>query len=270
MSKTILITGATDGIGYETAKVLAEKGYNLILHGRNSTKVDIIVEECKKFNRTNSVEGIVADFSDIKQVKNMVTKLIANGNRLDVLINNAGVYKANDTITVDGLELRFAVNTYAPYILAKGLLALMSTEGRIINLSSAAQSTVDMGALRKGYLMSHNDAYAQSKLAITMWSFEMGKVLKEQSGGPVVIAVNPKSFLGSKMVKEGYGMEGHDIRIGADILVELAIDEEHASRTGQYYDNDQMRYSRPHPDALDEKLCIKLMEVMDEVIDSIV
>lgn len=266
MKKTILITGATDGIGLETAKILAEKGYNLILHGRSSTKVETIVDTCRKIDQNLSIEGLVADFSDLKQVKYMVKNLVDQGKKIDVLINNAGVFVADNTRTVDGLELRFAVNTYAPYILSKGVLPLMEADGRIVNLSSAAQGRVDFNALKEAGRMTHNEAYAQSKLAITMWSFQMAKELKEKNGGPVVIAVNPKSFLGSKMVKEGYGMEGHDVRIGADILVRLAIDHKHGNATGKYYDNDQGRYADPHPDALDEKLRCKLIQVMDETI----
>lgn len=263
MSKTILITGATDGIGYETAKRLAEKGHSLILHGRSQRKTDAIVELCKGINGSISVEGIVADFSDLKQVKTMVTTLLAEVDHLDVLINNAGVYKAKETTTIDDIELRFAVNTYAPYILTKGLLPLMDEDGRLLNLSSAAQSSVDINALRKVKPMTHDEAYSQSKLAIMMWSLELAK---ESKPGPVIIVVNPKSFLGSKMVKEGYGMEGHNLSIGADLLVRLALDEAHGKKIGEYYDNDQERYAKPHPDALDEQLRRELIQAMDEVL----
>ncbi len=92
-------------------------------------------------------------------------------------------------------------------------------------------------------------AYAQSKLAITMWSCHMAMELKEN--GPAIIAVNPASMLGSKMVKEAYGVAGGDLSIGADILCRAALSDEFAGASGKYFDNDTGRFASPHPDALD-------------------
>ena len=119
----------------------------------------------------------------------------------------------------------------------------------MINLSSAAQSPVDPAALAGKVRLSEGQAYAQSKLAITMWSRSMALALGPD--GPAVIAVNPGSLLGSKMVKEAFGMAGGDIRIGAEILTRAALDDEFASASGQYFDNDAGRFAPPHRDALD-------------------
>ena len=135
-----------------------------------------------------------------------------------MLINNAGIFKTPEPITQDGLDVRFAVNTIAPYLLTQKLLPLLGASGRVINLSSAAQSPVDPEALAGRVRLSDDlTTYAQSKLALTMWSRSMALSLKDE--GPVIIAVNPGSLLGTKMVKEGFGMAGNDIRIGADILI---------------------------------------------------
>ena len=92
-------------------------------------------------------------------------------------------------------------------------------------------------------------AYAQSKLALTMWSRHLGQSLGEE--GPMVVSVNPGSLLATKMVKEGFGMAGSDVGIGVDILVRTALADEFANASGQYFDNDAGRFASPHPDALD-------------------
>ena len=186
------------------------------------------------------------------EVEALVGAVAGRHARLDVLINNAGVYNAPDRVTGDGLDVRFAVNTIAPYLLTQRLLPLLESSGRVINLSSAAQAPVDTEALSgRVRLPDDYEAYAQSKLAITMWSRHMALALKEN--GPIFIAINPGSLLGTKMVKEGFGVAGKDIRIGAEILLRAALADEFATASGQYFDNDSGRFASPHPDALDDR-----------------
>lgn len=263
MSKTILITGSTDGIGLVTAKMLASTDHMLILHGRSQEKVDAAIGSVRALNDAVNIHGVVADFSSMAQVKTMAETVLAKYKHLDVLINNAGVYVAKEAATEDGLELRFAVNTYAPYLLTKLLMPMMDETSRVVNLSSAAQSSVDIEALAKASRMSDDQAYAQSKLAITMWSMQMASDLKKD-GGPSVVAVNPKSFLGSKMVKEAYGSDGHDIRIGGDILIRAGLSDEFNDASGKYFDNDRGIFAMPHPDALDEKMRSEVIHCLEE------
>ena len=91
--------------------------------------------------------------------------------------------------------------------------------------------------------------YAQSKLALTMWSIHLAHQLGDQ--GPLIIPVNPASFLGSKLVKDAYGLEGNDLGIGADILCRAALSEEFSNASGKYFDNDSGLFKDPHADALD-------------------
>ena len=156
------------------------------------------------------------------------------------------------------------VNTISPYLLTKRLLPLLPGDGRVINLSSAAQSPVSLKALAGQTRLNDGQAYAQSKLALTMWSFQLARALTDK--GPTIIAVNPGSQLASKMVKDAYGIEGGDLGMGADILVRAALSQEFANASGRYFDNDQGRFSQPHPDALNTEKNGKLVAAIDAIL----
>ncbi|SLN16945.1 Putative ketoacyl reductase [Roseovarius albus] len=258
MTKTILITGATDGIGLATARLLVAQGHTVLLHGRSAEKLKTAQDELKE---SGMVEGFLADLSRLNEVENLAADIAAKHDTLDVVINNAGILKTPATTTPDGFDTRFAVNTFAPALLTKLLLPLMPADGRVINLSSAAQSPVDLQALSTSHPMQDMEAYAQSKLALTMWSFHMGKELG--ANGPAIIAVNPGSLLGSKMVKEGFGIAGKGLDIGAQILVRAALSDEFAQATGQYFDNDIGQFGAPHPDALDASEVTQVVAAID-------
>ena len=270
MTKTILITGSTDGIGLETAKIFSEQGHTVLLHGRSETKLEQAKDTIENAHiQKSEVKTYCADLSDIAEVTKLADAIARDHKQLDCLINNAGVLKVPEPLTEDGLDVRFVVNTYAPYILTQRLFPLMKTSGRILNLSSAAQAPIDLRAL-SGHPIQMTDmgAYAQSKLAITMWSQYMAQNIAKELGqkGPVVLAVNPGSLLASKMVKDGFGVQGNDLRIGADILVQLALEPEYQHGSGQYFDNDKGHFAEPHSDALDPQKVDAVMRAMKETI----
>ena len=248
MKKMILITGATDGIGFETARKLASEGHALLLHGRSEEKLATVKTELSTIAGVGELKTYCADLSKLPEVEALATAITEEHATLDVLINNAGVFKVPNTQTSDGYDVRFIVNTVAPYLLTNKLLPFMTANGRVVNLSSAAQAPVDLEALSGNRTLADGEAYAQSKLGITMWSFHLSAALGSE--GPAIIAVNPASFLASKMVKEAYGAEGNDLGIGADILFRAAVSNEFQAASGRYYDNDRRQFSSPHPDAL--------------------
>jgi NAD(P)-dependent dehydrogenase (short-subunit alcohol dehydrogenase family) len=139
----------------------------------------------------------------------------------------------------------------------------MDPSGRVINVSSAAQAPINLKALAGEARLADMEAYAQSKLALTIWSRELAKKLPD---GPVVVAVNPGSLLASKMVKEGFGVAGNDLSIGADILDRAALSDEFASASGKYFDNDAGRFAEPHSYALDPQKSEEVMSVIEDVL----
>ena len=266
MSKTILITGSTDGIGLETAKMCSAAGHQVILHGRSQAKLKTAMEELAQTSPNGEIPGYQADLSKLSEIMDLSSQIKQDFDHLDVLINNAGVYKTPNPIAENGLDIRFMVNTVAPSVLTKELLPLLGRDGRVISLSSAAQASVNLQALTGQQRVSDMDAYAQSKLALTMWSAEMARA---HSDGPVFIAVNPGSLLASKMVKEGFGVAGNDIRIGADILMRLSLDPEFENASGKYFDNDRGQFGPPHANASDPQLAAQVMGTLEKVVSSL-
>lgn len=263
MVKTILITGATDGIGRETAKTLAKAGHHLLLHGRSPNKLEAVKEQLVSVG-DGPTETYQADFSNLAEVAAMADAVAGDLGSLDVLINNAGIFKTSDARTGDGLDVRFAVNTVAPYLLTRKLLSALGASGRVVNLSSAAQAPVDLDALNGEGRLDDMNAYAQSKLALTMWSSALARELGDE--GPSIIPVNPGSMLGSKMVKEGFGVAGGDLGVGADILCRAALSAEFDGASGRYFDNDQGRFAEPHPAGRDSAACDAVVRAIEDVL----
>ena len=259
MTKTILITGSTDGIGLLTAQKLSADGHKVLLHGRSLPKLENAVAAVG-----GDVETYAADLSDLSAVRKLAENIRAEHNQLDVLINNAGVLKAPNAMLENGQDIRFVVNTLAPYLLTDLLLPIIPADGRVVNLSSAAQAPVNTEAMHGNVPLSDMDAYAQSKLAITIWTREWSKSLPE---GPIMVAVNPGSLLASKMVKEGFGIAGNDMSIGADILIDAALGQRFAGASGAYFDNDSGAFSDPHAAALDANHAAEVMKTIKDLIN---
>ncbi|MGI9409474.1 MAG: SDR family NAD(P)-dependent oxidoreductase, partial [Hyphomicrobiaceae bacterium] len=263
MPKTILVTGATDGIGLETAKKLVSAGHHVLVHGRNPAKLDAAQKLLAALPGDGTTQAYLADVSKMAEVSDLAEQVSGQHDRLNVVINNAGVYKMPNPITDDGFDARFVVNTIAPFILTQKLMPRMTATGRIVNVSSAAQAPVNPDAMAGRTHLEDMEAYAQSKLAITMWT---NALAGSRTDGPILVAVNPGSLLASKMVKEGFGVAGSDLGIGADILTRAALSDEFADANGKYFDNDAGQFGPPHADALDPRKCERVVAAIEQLL----
>jgi len=264
MSKIILITGSTDGIGKLAATKLAQSGHQLILHGRNPEKLSKVLKDIKSNTGNNNITGYEADFSKMEDVKKMAAKINEEQSSIDVLVNNAGILKTAHTITESGIDIRMVVNYLTPVLLTNALIPLLqrSNDPRIINLSSAAQASVSASSFGKNSALSQNQAYAQSKLAILIWSFYLAK----QQPDIITIALNPGSLLDTKMVKEAYGRHWSSADKGADIIIDLATNSKYSESSGQYFDNDNGGFGRAHPDAYDSQVINNLISMTKTIV----
>ncbi len=264
MHKIILITGATDGIGFETAKKLASQGHDLIIHGRNEKKLKSAQFKLLALENVGNVDSVLADLSDFKAVKDLADTILAKYKSIDVLINNAGIFKTSVTKNTQGLDIRFVVNSIAPYYLSQLLTPILGTSGRIVNLSSAAQSPVNIEALLGKVELDDMQAYSQSKLAIRLWTHSFSL----NSENPTCLSVNPGSLLASKMVKEGFGVAGSDLSIGADIVSELALSPHMNERNGQYFDNDLGHFATQSLSKQQQKMAVDIINTMQLIINN--
>ena len=263
MQKTVLITGSTSGIGLLTARRFAEAGHRVCLHGRNSKKLADVAKELASIGNGQAVPQYVADFSDLGQVRAMAADIQREAPQLDVLINNAGVFMTANPKTAAGLDVRFVVNTLAPCLLTELLLPLLAraADARVISLSSAAQSSVSLAALRGETPLADYEAYAQSKLALTMWSADLAR----RHPAITAIAANPASLLDTNMVQEAFGHARASADVGADILFRLATAAEYAGKTGQYFDNDRGEFAPAHPDTLDASTSAEVVQAVRDL-----
>lgn len=258
MQKTILITGATDGIGKLTAQKLAAYGNTVLVHGRNPAKLDKVARDLAE--ETNAdVHPYLADLSDLMQVRALADQVRSDHDKIDVLINNAGVLGA--PVDAVGLDLRFVVNTLAPVILTERLLPHIAPSGRIVNVLSAAQNAIVPEVLT-GKIDSGSDmaTYAQSKLALGIWAEQKAKECGEH---PIFVSLNPGSYLASKMVTEELGMRGNDLSIGANILCDAALCDEFGESTGRYWDNDSRHFTQLNLAAADEEHIALVMALIE-------
>lgn len=181
IGKIILITGATSGIGKETALALAKMGATILVGGRNPEKTRQTVLAIQNTAANERIEGYVADLSSMSQVRSLAAQINEKHPRLDILINNAGGFFARRYVTSDGMELTFALNHMSYFILTQCLMdvLLASNSARIINVSSEAHRSAQINFNDLHWEKNYNGwtAYSQSKLANILFTNELDRQL---------------------------------------------------------------------------------------------
>lgn len=270
--KVALVTGASSGIGLETAVGLAQRGARVVMTGRDSRRSQEARTEVVKRSGNDSVELFVADFARLSEVRRLAQEVRARTDRLHILVNNAGLYSRARRITDDGHELTFAVNHLAPFLLTNLLLDLLQAgaPARIVNVASAAHrwSHLDLDDLtmERGY--RPREAYGRSKLANVLFTRELARRLT--GTGVTANALHPG------VVRTGIGRGGWRVftsplrwaflspHRGARTTLYLASSPEVEGVTGQYFA--RRRKARPSRAAQDDGVAQELWKASEALV----
>lgn len=261
--KTVLITGSTDGIGRQTAFELASRFSNIIIHGKDDKKIEKTVKFIKDNTRNENIDYVKADLSLLKDIKEMSEILEKKYKKIDVLINNAGIFSHKRIITPDGFELTFMINYLSHFYLTYLLFPLLKNKGtRIINVSSMAHSSdLDFDNLQgeKGY--NGYTAYSYSKLMNILFTFELAERVNKYN---ITSNCLHPGVINTKLLNEGWGMGGSSVEIGAQTSVFLAASDEVSEITGRYFVNKSV--SNPAQISFDSNIRKRLWNLSEDLL----
>lgn len=255
---TVLITGATDGLGRALAERFAGRGDRVVVHGRDAERIDRAVSEIKTATGNDDVYPALADLAELRQVRTLAEQVADLD--LDVLISNAGIGAdvpggGQRQVSADGYELRFAVNYLAGYLLTRLLLPTLhkAPAARIVQVSSAGQAPIDFDDVMLEHHYSPWQAYCQSKLAQIMFTFDLAAELV--GTGVTANALHPATFMPTKIVPHPTST----LEEGVDATFRLATDAQLDGISGNYYN--RTRRADPDPQADDPAARQRLREL---------
>ena len=250
----ILVTGSTDGIGKETARQLAAGGAHVIVHGRSEERAASAAKE------VSAAAIWVCDFGSLADVRRAAGQWPEG---VEVLVNNAGVYRQERQTTADGFEATFQVNHLAPFLLTNQVLPALATGARIVNVSSQVHAGAEMAwdDLMGEKQYSGYGAYAQSKLANLLFT----RALAQRQKKATVNALHP-GVIATKLLRSGFGAGmGGALAQGAETSVYLATSKAVAGVTSAYFVN--CRETRPSPRALDDAAAQRLWDLSARLVN---
>ena len=266
MTQTHLVTGATDGIGRQTALELSRLGVKVLVHGRTEKRAREACGALTKSQRNGDFVPVWGDFSALDEVRTLAGQVRELAPTVDVLVNNAGVFMTERRLSRDGFELTFAVNHLAPFLLTHLLLDGLkaAAQGRVVNVSSVAHSRgrVDLKDLQSesgpwdGYR-----AYASSKLANIYFTHELARRL---AGTKVTVNALHPGVIATKLLHTGFGMGGASLESGARTTLYCATSGELAAVTGRYYSDghEEQPAARANDPELERALYLRSCELV--------
>jgi NAD(P)-dependent dehydrogenase (short-subunit alcohol dehydrogenase family) len=266
--QVILITGATDGLGKAVAMHLAGAGATLLLHGRDEARGQQTLGEIGARTGNHRLQWYRADFSALSQVRALAERLAGEQERLDVLVNNAGI---GTTLpgggirqeSEDGYELRLAVNYLAPFLLTRLLVPTLrrSAPARIVNVSSAGQAPIDFRDVMLERSYNGVQAYCQSKLALIMLTFDLAEELATTA--VTANCLHPATYMPTKMVLAARGSGVSSIEEGVQATTHLITGPELDQVTGRYYNG--LREARAESQAYDRQARSRLRQLSEQL-----
>jgi NAD(P)-dependent dehydrogenase (short-subunit alcohol dehydrogenase family) len=247
MTGTVLVTGATDGLGKAVATELARAGATVLVHGRDDARGERTLNEIRSETGSDRLRWYRADLASLGEVRGLAEQVAADNERLDVLVNNAGIGTAGPRMeSEDGYELRFAVNYLAPFLLTR----LLAPATRIVNVASAGQAPIDFDDVMLERRYDGVQAYCQSKLALVMLTFDLAE------SGVTANCLHPGTYMPTKMVLEAGVSPVDSLESGVAATMRLI---ELEAVTGRYYN--RLAEARAHPQAYDAEARRRLREL---------
>ncbi len=259
--QTVLVTGATDGLGKALATELARAGATVIVHGRDNNRGKATLAEISEATGSDRLRWYQADLAHLDQVRDLAAAVAADNPRLDALVSNAGIgiSPGSREESAEGIELRFAVNYLAGYLLIRLLLPTLrsSAPARIVQVSSAGQAPIDFDDVMLTRSYSGGQAYCQSKLAQIMLTFDLADELA--GTGVTATALHPATYMPTKMVARPVST----LQSGVDATLRLVIDPALDGVTGRYYNG--QREARADPQTYDPAARARLRTLSDQL-----
>jgi NAD(P)-dependent dehydrogenase (short-subunit alcohol dehydrogenase family) len=236
--KTVFITGSTDGVGRYVATTLAGQGAKVLLHGRDTARGDAVIAD---ITRAGGVTPVFyqADLSSLSETRKLAERVLADTDRLDVFVSNAGIGSQNEgpqrQVSRDGHELRFAVNYLAGFLLAHLLLPRLkaSAPSRIVNVASLGQHPIDFDDVMITKNYSGSRAYAQSKLSQILFTIDLADELK--GSGVTANSLHPATYMNTTMVRAGGINPISTVEQGGAAILHLVSGDDVADRSGLFF-----------------------------------
>ena len=272
-SHTVLVTGATSGLGLATARALAAQGAAVIIHGPTDELTTTATDLVRRENPGASVEGVSADFTSQQEVRRLAKELEACG-PIDVVVNNAGAIFDHYATTVDGVELTFAVNHLAPYLLTRLLIPSLEERphGRVVIVASEAHRKAKLDPSRPGPEQRYRRVveYEKAKLANLHFAYELARRLE---GTRVTVHAAHPGTVRTQLFRPRNPIEAVIMRIldrkavapeeACDTIVWLASTADLNGQTGGYYADRKPLESSPT--SYDEDAARRMWELSAEL-----